>query len=225
MLLDADRVRADRGAHVGDRRECLPGRLGAAGPGPETGHPRRRPRAPARPGVRRPAAGLSPRPLSPASGVLLPLGRRWRSGCTATAGMRRWSSGRPGFRTGGQNADVRGRGARCCAVRGWKESSGRRPPEDGAPGSSTSAARPYGVRKRREITSMIRVNRTREGGAPLPRGRRTSDAAPSQNRRSGYLTSSPVIVRPISIRWILLVPSKILKILAEGAVSAGQWPA
>ena len=79
-VLDADRVRADRGAHVGDRRECPPGRRGAAGPGPGTGHPRRRPRALARPGVRRPAAGLSPRPLSPSSGVLLPLGRRWRSG-------------------------------------------------------------------------------------------------------------------------------------------------
>jgi hypothetical protein len=40
-----------------------------------------------------------------------------------------------------------------------------------------------------------------------------------------YRTSSPVTVRPISIRWISDVPSKIVKILAEGAVSAGQWPA
>jgi hypothetical protein len=39
-----------------------------------------------------------------------------------------------------------------------------------------------------------------------------------------YRTSSPVIVRPISIRWISLVPSKIVKILDYGAVSAGQRP-
>ena len=32
-------------------------------------------------------------------------------------------------------------------------------------------------------------------------------------RRSGYRTSSPVIVRPISIRWISDVPSKMVKIL------------
>ena len=32
-------------------------------------------------------------------------------------------------------------------------------------------------------------------------------------RSSGYLTSSPVTARPISIRWISDVPSKIVKIL------------
>jgi hypothetical protein len=42
------------------------------------------------------------------------------------------------------------------------------------------------------------------------------------NRRSNYRTSSPVIVRPISIRWISDVPSKIVKIPAVGTVSAGQ---
>jgi hypothetical protein len=40
-----------------------------------------------------------------------------------------------------------------------------------------------------------------------------------------YLTSSPVTARPISIRWISDVPSKIVKILAVRAVSAGQRPA
>ena len=40
-----------------------------------------------------------------------------------------------------------------------------------------------------------------------------------------YRTSSPVTARPISIRWISLVPSKIVKILAIGAVFAGQRPA
>jgi hypothetical protein len=36
--------------------------------------------------------------------------------------------------------------------------------------------------------------------------------------RSGYRTSSPVIARPISIRWISDVPSKMVKILAAGTV-------
>jgi hypothetical protein len=40
-----------------------------------------------------------------------------------------------------------------------------------------------------------------------------------------YRTSSPVIVRPISIRWISEVPSKMVKILALRAVTAGQRPA
>ena len=40
-----------------------------------------------------------------------------------------------------------------------------------------------------------------------------------------YLTSSPVTARPMIIRWISLVPSKMVKILAVGAVSAGQRPA
>ena len=44
-----------------------------------------------------------------------------------------------------------------------------------------------------------------------------------ETRRSGYLTSSPVTVRPISIRWISEVPSKIVKILVRTAVSAGRW--
>jgi hypothetical protein len=35
-------------------------------------------------------------------------------------------------------------------------------------------------------------------------------------RRSGYLTSSPVTVRPMIIRWISDVPSKIVKIFAVG---------
>src|ERR1700722_14219515 len=43
--------------------------------------------------------------------------------------------------------------------------------------------------------------------------------------RSDYRMSGPVIVRPISIRCISLVPSKMVKILAIGAVYAGQRPA
>jgi hypothetical protein len=49
--------------------------------------------------------------------------------------------------------------------------------------------------------------------------------AKSQTCRSGYLTSSPVTARPMIIRWISLVPSKMVKILAIGAVYAGQRPA
>jgi hypothetical protein len=45
-----------------------------------------------------------------------------------------------------------------------------------------------------------------------------------RGRSLAYRTSSPVTVRPISIRWISLVPSKIVKIVDYGAVSAGQWP-
>jgi hypothetical protein len=46
---------------------------------------------------------------------------------------------------------------------------------------------------------------------PVP-GSRVHDR---YNRRSDYRTSSPVIVRPISIRWISDVPSKIVKIFAS----------
>jgi hypothetical protein len=45
-----------------------------------------------------------------------------------------------------------------------------------------------------------------------------------RGRGLAYRTSSPVTVRPISMRWISDVPSKIVKILAIGAVFAGQWP-
>ena len=44
-------------------------------------------------------------------------------------------------------------------------------------------------------------------------------------RRSGYLTCRPVTARPMIIRWISDVPSKMVKILAIGAVYAGQRPA
>lgn len=41
----------------------------------------------------------------------------------------------------------------------------------------------------------------------------------------GYRTSSPVTARPISIRWISEVHSKMVKIVDYGAVSAVQRPA
>jgi hypothetical protein len=37
-----------------------------------------------------------------------------------------------------------------------------------------------------------------------------------------YLTSSPVTARPMIMRWISLVPSKMVKILAVRAVYTGQ---
>jgi hypothetical protein len=40
----------------------------------------------------------------------------------------------------------------------------------------------------------------------------------------GYRTSNPVTARPMIIRWISLVPSKIAKIMDYLAVSAGQRP-
>jgi hypothetical protein len=39
-----------------------------------------------------------------------------------------------------------------------------------------------------------------------------------------YRTSSPVTARPMIIRWISDVPSKMVKILDYGAVSTGQRP-
>jgi hypothetical protein len=44
------------------------------------------------------------------------------------------------------------------------------------------------------------------------------------HRRSGYLTSSPVKARPMIMRWISEVPSKIVKIVDYRAVIAGQRP-
>jgi hypothetical protein len=45
-------------------------------------------------------------------------------------------------------------------------------------------------------------------------------------RRSGYRTSSPVIVRPISIRWLSDVPSKMVKILEDmgRVIGIPAWP-
>jgi hypothetical protein len=92
------------------------------------------------------------------------------------------------------------------------------------PGISTDSARgPEATGN--EITGRIRTNDTREGAAPLPRGTaRLSGSTISISAGQSYRTSSPVTVRPISIRWISDVPSKIVKILAVGAVSAGQRP-
>jgi hypothetical protein len=58
-----------------------------------------------------------------------------------------------------------------------------------------------------------------------PRRQATGRPGPkSGSRRSGYRTSSPVTARPMIIRWISLVPSKIVKIVELGAVFAGQRP-
>jgi hypothetical protein len=69
----------------------------------------------------------------------------------------------------------------------------------------------------------IRVNRTREGAAPLPQ---QDDPPPTQHpgKTAGqtYRTSSPVTVRPISIRWISEVPSKIVKIWNTGQFPQGN---
>jgi hypothetical protein len=40
-----------------------------------------------------------------------------------------------------------------------------------------------------------------------------------------YRTSSPVTARPMIIRWISDVPSKIVKLVEVRAVSAGKQPA
>jgi hypothetical protein len=70
---------------------------------------------------------------------------------------------------------------------------------------------------------------------PRPRGSRAlGEVAPNSRadrpafrvhdryiRRSGYLTSSPVTVRPISIRWISDVPSKMVKIVDYPPLTIG----
>jgi len=89
--------------------------------------------------------------------------------------------------------------------------------------AQVSARIQHAVRKRQETTGTIRINRTREGAAPLTSGtallpRSTIGISAGQS----YRTSSPVTARPISIRWISDVPSKIVKIVDYGAVSAGQ---
>ena len=51
-----------------------------------------------------------------------------------------------------------------------------------------------------------------------------TDAANTYNHSSGNLTSSPVTDQPMIIRWISDVPSKIVKILDYGTISAVQRP-
>jgi hypothetical protein len=74
----------------------------------------------------------------------------------------------------------------------------------------------------REITGMLRTSRTRErphhSGVEWP----AFDAANTYNHSSGNLTSSPVTDQPMIIRWISDVPSKIVKILDYGTISAVQ---
>jgi hypothetical protein len=69
------------------------------------------------------------------------------------------------------------------------------------------------------------VTATRVGPPHSPAERPPSRVHDRYIRRSNYRTSRPATARPISIRWISLVPSKIVKILAIGAVYAGQRPA
>jgi hypothetical protein len=92
-----------------------------------------------------------------------------------------------------------------------------------------SARIQHAVRKRRETTGTIRTMRIRDGtnhtpesGGPPPGY--TIGISSGRGRSLAYRTSSPVIVRPISIRRISDVPSRIVKILVVRAVSAGQRP-
>ena len=64
----------------------------------------------------------------------------------------------------------------------------------------------HAVPKRREITGTIRTNATREETA-------RTHSWPGPRRIHPHRTSNPVTARPISIRWISDVTSKIVKIL------------
>lgn len=96
-------------------------------------------------------------------------------------------------------------------------------------------------------TQGVRARSRESGSAPTQRGignwreptrnnGRTADRQKAEFTRpfrirtsamtSGYYrTSSPVTALPMIIRWISDVPSKMVKILAVGAVYAGQRPA
>jgi hypothetical protein len=60
---------------------------------------------------------------------------------------------------------------------------------------------------------MLRASRTRERPPHTGVKRPAFDAANTYNHRSGYLTSSPVTNRPMIIRWISDMPSKMVKIV------------
>jgi hypothetical protein len=90
------------------------------------------------------------------------------------------------------------------------------------PGISTDSARGPETTGN---TRMIRANATREEATPLTSGTALllgSTIGISAGQR--YRTSNPVTDRPMIIRCISDVPSKIVKILAAAAVYAGQRP-
>src|SRR5216684_2656408 len=78
-----------------------------------------------------------------------------------------------------------------------------------------SARIQHEARKRREITGTIRVNRTRERAAPLPR---TTARLPPDDSVKPQVRLPDVQAgeaRPMIRRWISEVPSKIVKIFAS----------
>lgn len=75
------------------------------------------------------------------------------------------------------------------------------------------------TRQRRTLPSLPP---TATAGTPARCRTRSSPGISASQR---YRTSSPATARPTSIRWISLVPSKMVKILAMGVVYAGQRPA
>ena len=87
-------------------------------------------------------------------------------------------------------------------------------------GVQVSARIQHAVWKRQEITGTFRTNGT--GGRPVhSRADRPAFRVHHRYiRRSGYLTSSPVTARPMIIRWISEVPSKMVKIFAGKAESS-----
>jgi AcrR family transcriptional regulator len=80
-----------------------------------------------------------------------------------------------------------------------------------------SAPIQHAVRKRRETTGTIRTNGTREGAAPLPHGRaRPHPWYLGRTAAQRHRTSNPVTARPMIIRWISEVPSKMVKLSVPG---------
>jgi len=75
----------------------------------------------------------------------------------------------------------------------------------------------------RYISSLTCNYPIRRGGHRAA-GSQRGPCAGTANRGSGYLPSSLVTARPMSIRWISGVPSKMVKIVDYGAVSVGQRP-
>jgi hypothetical protein len=77
-----------------------------------------------------------------------------------------------------------------------------------------SARIQHGIRKRREMTGTFRTIGT-QSGSPHSAVKRPAFRVNDRNIcRSDYLMSNPVTARPMIIRWISDVPSKIVKIFA-----------
>ena len=103
-----------------------------------------------------------------------------------------------------------------------RRSSHARRAETDSPGAGPGTAL---CRASAQVTPVFGTHNTRTGRPTPGRNGHAPRVNDRYTSRSAYRTSSPVTARPMIIRWISDVPSKIVKILAVRAVYAGQRPA